>query len=173
MFGGALPCGSCPWCTVRSWRAGLCLAVLGLVVEPSLCGTSALGGYVTTGMALSGTVVATLDGSVPFFVCGVPPAVVAGIPLSAEEDRQDSVDDSALPSPWDRRSGTQVLPGSGRSAPANSNVRKRNSSPDVVFFTDRSSSRSAAARLADYGDTVNLIHPCAKRLFRPPRVAPC
>jgi hypothetical protein len=169
-----VPCGSCLWCPVASRYARLCLSLLGLVLAPAFGGASAHAGYVTSGMAYSGAVIGSADGFVPFNLSGdQAPVVVAGIPPRLEEERQDSLDETAPFLPWDRRSGTQVRAGSSRSSPASPGVRKRLRSPDVAFYTDRSASRNSATRLADYGDTVNLYHPCVKRLFRPPRPAPC
>jgi hypothetical protein len=175
MFGGtSVPCGSCPRCPLCCVRGRLCLTALALVFAPAFGGGSAHAGYVTSGMVYSGSASLQADGTLRFAFGGERPVeMVAGIPPSVEEERQECLDDSIPLSPWDRRSGTQVVPGSGRSAPAAPVARKGSSSRDVVFYTDPSAPRSPAARLSDYGDTVNLYHPCAKRLFRPPRPAPC
>ena len=169
--GDHYPCGSSLWCSVRCLATRLCLAALGLVLAPTLCGESAQGGYVTSGAiywvaAAKPTDAVCLPGMVE-----QAEVLVVGIPLSTEVEWQDTADDYAPRPPCDRQCGTQVLPGSGRTPPADPPCRKRSSSPDLVIYTDRSAPWASRARPADLGDTVNLYTPCVERLFRPPRPA--
>jgi hypothetical protein len=155
-------------------RARLCFALLGLAFAPTLGGASARAGYVPSEIVYSGLPSAQADGVWQAgFAVQRPAEVVAGNPWSLEKERQECLDDSFPLLPSDRRSGMEFRPGSGRSAPVSPTVRRGPSTLDVVFYPDSSAPRSPAARLSAFGDTVNLYHPCIKRLFRPPRPAPC
>jgi hypothetical protein len=155
-------------------RARVCFALLGLAVAPTLGGGSARAGYVPSEMVYSGLPSPQGDA---FWQAGFgrqwPDEVIAGNPRSLESERQESLDDSCPLLPSDRRSGMEFRPGSGRSTPVGPTGRKAPSPLDVVFYSDPSALQCAARRQSVLGDMVNLYHPCMKRLFRPPRPAPC
>jgi hypothetical protein len=156
---------------LRHGLSRIAVALLGLVLAPTLVGSSARAGYLPSGAIYAGLDSLQPDGLHRWGFGGErEPELVAGIPPKLEEDRQDSSLDTFPPAPWGHRgSGTELRPGDGRPAPAEPCVRKGQSSPEVVFYPDRAAPRDPPARPSGSFEVVNLSRLPAERLFRPPR----
>jgi hypothetical protein len=153
----------------RAW-----LTLLGLVLAPSLCVTSARAGYVSSDRIFADSVSCQAESPSAFGLFRErPPLVVAGSASSICDQGSDMGDESIHSAAKDRLSASLVCLGSGRSRPVPPVARKLPSGFDVVFCADSSAPRSAAVRLATYGNRVVIYHPCCDRLFRPPRLVGC
>jgi hypothetical protein len=145
-----------------------------LVLAPSLCGTAARAGYVSSDRIYADSAAYEDEGFLTFGLLRErPPLVVAGSSETVQEQGPDASDQSIPRAVKDRLSASLLCPSSGRTAPVTPGARKLASTFDADFHADSSAQRRAAARLATYENRVLIYHPCCDRLFRPPRQVGC
>jgi hypothetical protein len=155
-------------------NARFCLVLVALALAPVAGGASARAGYVAPELVFGNSVTGQSD-SIAWLGLSPerPEQVVAGIPGSVEDDSQEFLDEDVALVFDPRQGGARVRQGTNRPVPANPGSRRISSRIDVVLLTDPTTPPSPAVRLSDLGDTLNVYHPCVRRLFRPPRPAGC
>jgi hypothetical protein len=162
-------------CALRFAVVRACLTMLGLALAPTFGGARARAGYLPGDIYCCRSDARKANSLLQIVHCTEwPVQVVAGISRRLEADGEEQLEDG--PWPWlnlGRHAGAEPRPGSGRPLPVGKVVLKRPPTPDEVFFPILLVLPNFVVQPAALGVTLNLDCPRMKRLFRPPRPAPC